>query len=74
MSDEAKLYISENRLYGISPNLLSTLSIDQLPLTKSFAQSPYDPYSYLYTQNGYMTGTIGYYLAKKFNILGAENS
>ena len=40
---------------------------------KTDAVSPYDPYSYLYSPEGYMTCTVSKYIADRFGILEGNN-
>lgn len=73
-SDKARLYFSSNRMYGVSPNYLEVINPDSLPIVQTYCDDQNDPYSYLYSPNGYMTATISSYMAKKFNILYSERN
>lgn len=48
-SDRARIFFTNMRLYGIGPNFAKVLPRYTLPIVKTFAESPYDPYEYLYT-------------------------
>lgn len=74
-SDKAKLYFKNLRLYGVDPNFLKVMANynqNNLPIAKSNAYEPYDPYEFLYTPEGYMTCTLSHYIARKFNILETD--
>lgn len=61
------------RVYGVSPNFAKVLPVYRLPISKSYAEKPYDPYEFLYTPEGYMTCTLSYFAANKFNLLNSNN-
>jgi len=63
VSDKAKLFFATNNIYAISPNLVNTFFFDRVSVFKTDAEYPYDPYSYLYSEKGYMTCTLSKYLA-----------
>lgn len=73
VSDKAKLFFAFNQIYAVSPNLANVLYYNQVSVFQTQATEPYDPYSYLYSPNGYMTCTLSVYLADKFNILNSFN-
>lgn len=73
ISDEAKLYFANNKIYGVSPNILNTWYAPQVSLDRTESKTPYDPYSYLYTLKGHNTSTLSNYVAKKFNILDGDS-
>jgi hypothetical protein len=52
---------------------VNTLFYDKVSVYKTDAKPPYDPYSYLYSQEGFMTCTISKYIANKFAILNGPN-
>lgn len=60
------------RLYGVSPNYAKVLPTYRLPIAKTYAEIPYDPYEFLYTPQGYMTCTISEYAARKFNLIDSD--
>jgi hypothetical protein len=72
VSDKAKLYFAWNEIQGVSPNYVSSFFYDNFEPYKTEAVFPYDPYSYLYTEKGYMTGTISLYVAKRFGFLSSH--
>lgn len=73
ISDKAKLFFAKNNVFGVSPNLINTFYYAKVSVYKTDAVAPYDPYSYLYSPEGYMTCTLSKYIANKFNILEGDN-
>ncbi len=73
ISDKARLFFTTDRIYGVSPNLINTFFYEKVSYLKSDAVPPYDPYSYLYADNGLMTCTIGKFSADRFGILNGDN-
>lgn len=69
VSDKARLFFRSNNIRAVSPNFINTFFYDKVSYVKSDASPPYDPYSYLYSENGLMTCTIGMYSARHFGIL-----
>jgi ABC-type antimicrobial peptide transport system permease subunit len=61
------------RLYGVSPNFAKVLPNYQLPIIKTYAEVPYDPYEYLYTPAGYFTCTMSEFPARKFNLIDSDD-
>lgn len=57
-SDKARIFFTQMRLYGVSPNFGKVLPNYRLPIVKTYATEPHDPYEYLYTPKGYMTCTM----------------
>lgn len=48
-SDQARIFFTSMRVYGVSPNYAKVLPVYRLPITKTYAEVPYDPYEFLYT-------------------------
>lgn len=57
-SDKARIFFTSMNVFGVSPNFAKVLPKYSLPIVKTFAESPYDPYEFLYTPRGYMTCAI----------------
>jgi ABC-type antimicrobial peptide transport system permease subunit len=60
-------------LVGVSPNFAKVLPSYQLPIVKTYAEAPYDPYEYLYSPEGYFTCTMSEFAARKFNLIDSED-
>ena len=73
VSDKARLFFKTTTVRAVSPNLINTFFYDKVSYLKTEAPSPYDPYSYLYSEEGRMTCTIGKYYAKKLGILEGDD-
>ena len=43
-SDKARIFFTSMNVYGVSPNFAKVLPKYSLPIVKTFAESPYDPY------------------------------
>lgn len=43
-SDQARIFFTSMRVYGVSPNYAKVLPVYRLPITKTYAEVPYDPY------------------------------
>lgn len=73
VSDKARLYFQPVKIRAVSPNLINTFFYEKVSYTKSDLVAPYDPYSYLYSPEGFMTSTIGVYVAKQLGILEGQD-
>jgi hypothetical protein len=73
ISDNAKMFFVDNRIYAVSPNLINTFFYEKVSVVKTEAATPYDPYSLLYSDTGLMTCTISRDTAHSFGILDSEN-
>ena len=73
ISDRAKLFFAKNDIIGVSPNLINTFFYDKVSVFKTDATAPFDPYSYLYSEPGFMTCTLSKYIADRFGIIEGDN-
>jgi len=67
------MFFVDNRIYAVSPNLINTFFYEKVSVLKSEAVTPYDPYSFLYSDQGLMTCTISKDTASNFGILDGDN-
>ena len=74
ISDNAKMFFVDNRIYAVSPNLINTFFYEKVSVLKTQAVAPYDPYSFLYSDTGFMTCTISKDTAQSFGILEGDNN
>jgi hypothetical protein len=43
-SDKARIFFTSMNLYGVSPNFAKVMPEYRLPIVKTYAYTPYDPY------------------------------
>lgn len=43
-SDKARIFFTNMRIYGVSPNYAKVQPVYRLPIVKTYAYNPYDPY------------------------------
>ena len=48
-SDKARLYFTDMKVYAVSANFGKVQANYRLPIVKSYAYTPYDPYEFLYS-------------------------
>lgn len=68
VSDKARQFFLNNKVYGVTANFLKTLYFQNFEVSQTLSRSGLDPVEFLYTKEGQGTCIVSDYFASKLNI------